>query len=66
MWSFLKSPLVRISFGLVMLTVSMLFVTDFMGLIPDTKSAEIQSRRIIAESLAVQLSNEITEKEFTA
>ena len=62
MWSFLKSPLVRISFGLVMLTVSMLFVTDFMGLIPDTKSAEIQSRRIIAESLAVQLSNEITEK----
>lgn len=62
MWSFLKSPLVRISFGLAMLTVSMLFVTDFLGLVPDTKSAEIQSRRVIAESLAVQLSNEITEK----
>ncbi len=62
MWRFLKSPLVRISFGLAMLTVSMLFITDFIGLVPDTKSAEIQSRRVIAESLAVQLSNEITEK----
>lgn len=62
MWTFLKSPLVRISFGLAMLTVSMLFVTDFLGLVPDTKSSEMQSRRIVAESLAVQLSNEITEK----
>ena len=44
-----------------MLTVSMLFITDFLGLVPDTKSAEVQSRRIIAESLAVQLSNEISE-----
>lgn len=45
-----------------MLTVSMLFVTEFIGLVPDTKSAEIRSRRIIAESLAVQLSAEISEK----
>ena len=66
MWNFLKSPLVRISFGLAMLTVSMLFVTDFIGLVPDTKSAEIQSRRVIAESLAVQLSNEITEKRIAS
>ncbi|MCB1850543.1 MAG: EAL domain-containing protein [Gammaproteobacteria bacterium] len=62
MWNFINSPLVRISFGLAMLTVSMLFVTEFIGLVPDTKSAEIRSRRIIAESLAVQLSAEISEK----
>ncbi|MCP3867600.1 MAG: hypothetical protein GY703_05795 [Gammaproteobacteria bacterium] len=54
--------MVRISFGLVMLTVSMLLVTEFLGLVPDTRFAEIRSRRIIAESLAVQFSNEITDE----
>ena len=63
MRTFFKSPLVRISFGLAMLTVSMLLVTDLLGLVPDTKKAELQSRKVIAESLAVQLSTKITDEQ---
>ncbi len=62
MWKFIKSPLVRISFGLVMLTVAMLLITDLLGLVPDTRNAELQSRKVITESLAVQLSTEIADK----
>lgn len=59
---FFLSPLVRVSFSLTLLTVSMLLIADLLGLIPDTRHAELQSRKFVAESLAVQLSNEITHK----
>lgn len=64
MRTFFKSPLVRISFGLAMLTVSMLLVADLLGLVPDTKKAELQSRKVIAESLAVQLSVKATDEQL--
>ena len=64
MWRFLKSPLVRISFGLAMMTVAILLVTDLLGLAPDTKNAELQSRKVIAESLAVQLSTQIMDRDL--
>ena len=64
MWHFLKSPLVRISFSLAMLTVAMLLLTDLLGLVPDTKNAELQSRKVIAESLAVQLSGDIVDRQL--
>ncbi|MCV6612545.1 MAG: EAL domain-containing protein [Amphritea sp.] len=57
--SLLKSPLLRISFGLSMLTVMLLLLTDLLGLMPDPRQAEIESRKVIAESLAVQLSTEL-------
>ena len=57
--TFFNSPLVRISLGLVVLTVAILLATDLLGLIPDTRKAELQSRKVITESLAVQLSIEI-------
>lgn len=56
----LKSPLLRISFSLSMLTVMLLLITDLMGLMPDPRLAEIESRKVIAESLAVQMSTEIS------
>ncbi len=56
MLSFLRSPLVRLAFGLAMLTVAILMVTDLLGFVPDTRKAELNSRKVIAESLAVQLS----------
>ncbi|MCP4408805.1 MAG: EAL domain-containing protein [Gammaproteobacteria bacterium] len=61
MLKFVKSPLVRISFGLVMLTLSILLASDMLGLVPDTRRAELESRKIIAESLAVQLSTVISD-----
>ena len=64
MLKFFKSPLVRISFGLMMLTVSMLLASDMLGMVPDTRRAELKSRKVIAESLAVQLSTGIAENEL--
>ncbi len=62
MWRFVRSPLVRISFGLAMLTVAMLLITDAIGLVPDTRNTELESRKFIAETLAVQLSMEIADQ----
>jgi diguanylate cyclase (GGDEF)-like protein/PAS domain S-box-containing protein len=57
----LNSPLARISFGLVMLTVAIILIADLLGFVPNTVNAELKSRKIIAESLAIQLSSEISE-----
>lgn len=54
--TFIRSPVSRISFGLVMLTVSLLLVSDLLGLIPSASRAELQVRKSIAESLAIQIS----------
>ena len=56
MMKYLNSPLVRMSFGLVMVTLSALLMSDMLGMVPDTRRAELNSRKIIAESLAVQFS----------
>lgn len=56
----LITPLVRISLSLMALTVSLLLVADMLGLMPDTRYAEIQSRKMVAESLAIQLSTDIS------
>jgi diguanylate cyclase (GGDEF)-like protein/PAS domain S-box-containing protein len=54
--NFSKSPLARISFGLVMVTVTVLVLSDLVGMVPDTRRVEIHARKVIAESLAVQFS----------
>lgn len=55
-----NSPLVRLSFGLTMLTISILLLTDMLGIAPDTRNAELQSRKTIAEALAIQLSGQLS------
>jgi len=49
-------PAMRISFALVLLTVSLLFIADLAGFTPDERQAELRARKIISESLAVQFS----------
>lgn len=61
---FLLSPLVRISFGLVMLTISLVLIADFSGFIPNEKKSELQYRETVAEALAVQLSTTLVNHEF--
>jgi len=46
----------RISFALVLLTVSLLFIADLAGFTPDERQAELRARKIISESLAVEFS----------
>lgn len=53
------SPIVRLAIGLSMLTVSLLLVADFLGFIPNSKLAEFNARKMIAESLAVQVSADV-------
>ncbi len=63
---FILSPLIRISFGLAMLTVSLLFVSDFLGLVPNKISTELELRKSIVESLAVQLSSALSNRELSS
>jgi diguanylate cyclase (GGDEF)-like protein/PAS domain S-box-containing protein len=50
------SPAIRVSMGLVLLTISILLIGDMFGLIPRHQDAVIKSREKIADSLAVQIS----------
>ena len=50
------STTVRLSFGLVLLTISILFTADMIGLIPNRSKAVIFERERICESLAVYYS----------
>ncbi len=59
LFKFLSSPLTRISFGLAMLTISLLLVCDMLGLYPDLRQAELEQRKFIAESVALQVSLEL-------
>jgi diguanylate cyclase (GGDEF)-like protein/PAS domain S-box-containing protein len=54
---FLLNPVFRISVGLIMLTISILLMGDWLGLVPNATEAELENRRRFSESLAVQLSS---------
>ena len=51
------TPAARISFGLLMLTLSILLLSDWFGLIPDARSDKLEQRKNFSESLAVQFSS---------
>ncbi len=53
----LLNPIFRVSVGLLTLTVSMLLMGGWLGLVPDATEAQFESRRKFSESLAVQLSS---------
>jgi len=50
------SPAVRISFGLVSLTVSLLLLAQLLGLSPDRSKGVLESRKNLSEFVAVQFS----------
>lgn len=50
------TPITRISISLILLTISILLSANWIGLTPDRDSAYLNSRIIIAESIAVQVS----------
>jgi diguanylate cyclase (GGDEF)-like protein/PAS domain S-box-containing protein len=58
------SPILRLSIGLILLTVSLLLVGDMLGLAPDPKRAELSARKAIAEALAVQVSQGVGRADF--
>lgn len=50
------TPAVRISLGLVSLTVSLLLLGQLLGLAPDQTKSVFESRKVLSEALAIQLS----------
>ncbi len=58
------SPILRLTMGLILLTVSILIIGDLLGLTPDQKRAELAARKAIAEALAVQVSSEVAQGRF--
>lgn len=59
-------PTVRLSFGLVMLTASLLLLGQFLGVAPEKKASELHARKVISESLAVQISTAIIHEQLAA
>lgn len=50
------SPAIRISLGLVFITISVLLFGNLIGLVPDRYTFAMQARKTVAESVAVQCS----------
>ena len=55
------SPIFRITVGLLLLTISLLLIGDMLGLVPNQNQSKINARKIMAESLAIQVSSEVGE-----
>jgi diguanylate cyclase (GGDEF)-like protein/PAS domain S-box-containing protein len=51
-----RNPVVRITLGLVSLTVSLLLAAQLIGLLPDRVDIELEARKKLCEALAMQLS----------
>ena len=58
------SPITRISFGLVAVTISLLLVSSLLGFMPDKSDAKLKSRQVISEALAIQFSTASSRENF--
>ena len=59
------SPAVRVSFGLVMFSLSVLLIADLFGMIPKKEAMMLDARKKVCESLAVQLTVAATRSDKT-
>lgn len=53
----LKSPAMRLSFALVLLILNLLFLANWIGIIPDEAELTMELRKGLSESLALQFSS---------
>jgi diguanylate cyclase (GGDEF)-like protein/PAS domain S-box-containing protein len=51
-----KTPAMRLSIALVLLTVNLLFLANMIGFVPDESEAALELRKNLSESLALQFS----------
>ena len=58
------SPAVRVSFGLVMFTLSVILIADLFGIVPKKEIIMLDARKKVSEVLAVQLSVAVSKSEF--
>lgn len=62
MIKFFQSPLFRISFSMVMLVISLLLASEFLGLFPKSDSNQLTQRKFIVETLAVHVAMELEQE----
>lgn len=55
------SPLLRITIGLLLLTISLLLISDLLGFVPNKDQGRIDSRKAISEALAVQVTTQVSD-----
>ena len=58
------SPVVRISFGLMMFTLSVILIADLFGMVPKKDLMMLDARKKVCESLAVQLTVAASNSDF--
>jgi diguanylate cyclase (GGDEF)-like protein/PAS domain S-box-containing protein len=51
-----KTPAMRLSLGLVLMTINLIFLAQQVGLYPDASEAALEMRKAFSESLALQFS----------
>lgn len=54
------SPVIRLTFGLVLLTISLLLLGDLLGLISKTDQTERNARKSVAEIMAIHVSTDLS------
>ncbi len=59
-------PATRLSLGLMMLTISILFASDMLGLMPNAASTKLEARKKLCEALAVQFSAAVNSGALTS
>ena len=59
-----KTPAMRLSIVLVLLSVNLLFVADLLGFIPDASESVLELRKSLCESLALQFSAAAGKEDF--
>jgi len=59
-----KTPAMRLSIALALLTVNLLFVANLAGFVPDESEAALELRKDLSESLALQFSVAAEKGEF--
>lgn len=62
MIKFLKSPLFRISFSMVMLVISLLLASQILGLFPESNTNSLTERKFIVDTLAVHVAMELEQE----
>jgi hypothetical protein len=61
-----KTPIIRLSVGLVLFTINLLFLAHQIGLIPDASESALTTRKTLSESLALQFSKAAEAGEYQA
>jgi len=59
-----KSPAMRLSIALVLLTLNLLFIANLIGFVPDESESALELRKSLSESLALQFSTAAEKGEF--